>query len=572
MGTNEEATRRVMGLSFSEVGRPVEAPFEASRLGAYEIVRKLARGGMAELFLARTTGPEGFAKLVVLKKILPNYAENPKFVRLFLDEAKLVAQMDHPHIAHVYDMGKAGNDYFFTMEYVHGQDVRAIWRRSAKLQKPVPVNVAVQIARNIAAALHYAHRRTRDDGTLLDIVHRDVSPSNILLSYDGAVKLVDFGVAKAATSSVKTRTGALKGKISYMSPEQAKGAAIDRRSDIFSLGIVLWEIVTGRRLYKAENDLATIQMIINSKPPLPSQVRSDCPTALDEIILRALNANVIDRYQSAEQMQLDLEALARKQSWDTTDSSLRVYMQEIFEPELKIWHDAKSEGQTLIDHVLAAQPTMILPISESDLSDDDADVDDYELDDDASESGMDSDLLTSAASSLTGSLPPTAPRRIITDSDGPKTLTNEHEHDDATEMTSIPTAAMQAATAPLQAATTPMQAGGVPTIQLSVPPPPVRAQTEPAPLSPNFGMRVPPAFPVAPAEWRARTEPAPVSDSKEELLTRHVLIACSVLFAVIVLVAIAFGGGAPSNAASVDSGATPMQPGGKVEMKAVPAK
>jgi serine/threonine protein kinase len=546
-----------MAVSFSEVGRPVEAPLEASRLGAYEIVRKLARGGMAELFLAQTTGPEGFAKLVVLKKILPNYAENPKFVRLFLDEAKLVAQMDHPHIAHVYDMGKAGNDYFFAMEYVHGQDVRAIWRRSAKLQKPVPIGVAVKIAGNIAAALHYAHRRTRDDGTLLDIVHRDVSPSNILLSYDGAVKLVDFGVAKAATSSVKTRTGALKGKISYMSPEQAKGAAIDRRSDIFSLGIVLWEIVTGRRLYKAENDLATIQMIINSKPQLPSQVRSDCPAALDEIILRALNANVIDRYQSAEQMQLDLEALARSQSWDTSDSALRVYMNEIFEHELKIWHDAKSEGQTLIDHV-AAQPTVILPLSESDVSD--ADGDDYELDDE-SESGMDSDLLTSAASSLTG-LPPTTPRRVITDSDGHKTLTNEHEHDDATEMTSIPTAAMQAV------GTATIQQVGVPTIQLSVPPPPVRAQTEPAPLSPNFGMGIPPAaFPVAPAEWRPRGVPAPVTPSSDERLTRHVLIACSVLFAVIVLIAVAFGGGAPSSAA------TPlMQPGGKVEMKTVPAK
>jgi hypothetical protein len=237
-----------------------------------------------------------------------------------------------------------------------------------------------------------------------------------------------------------------------------------------------------------------------------------------------------------------------------------VYMHEIFEPELKIWHDAKSEGQTLIDHVIAAQPTVILPLSDSDLSD--ADADDYELDDDASESGMDSDVLTSAQSSITGSLPPTAPRRVITDSDGPKTLTNE-EHDDATEMTSIPTAAMQAAT-------TNMQAGGVPTIQLSVPPPPRAQQSEPAALSPNFGMRVPSppaAFPVAPAEWRPRTEPAPVAQSKEELLTRHVLIACSVLFAVIVLIAIAFGGGAPNNAAS----APPMPPAGKVEMKTLPA-
>jgi serine/threonine-protein kinase len=253
------------------LGRPVDQPkAEATRLGSYEIVRKLARGGMAELFLAKTVGPEGFEKLVVLKKILPSHAENPKFVRLFLDEAKLVATLDHPHIAHVYDMGKVDGNYFFAMEYVHGQDVRSTLRRTSRLDRKFPIDHAVHIARNIAAALHYAHQRKRPDGALLDIVHRDVSPSNILISYDGAVKLVDFGVAKAATSTVKTRTGTLKGKISYMSPEQAKGSPIDRRSDIFSLGIVLWEMVTTQRLFKSDNDLATIQMIINSKAEAPS--------------------------------------------------------------------------------------------------------------------------------------------------------------------------------------------------------------------------------------------------------------------------------------------------------------
>ena len=254
---------------------------------------------MAELFLSRTIGPEGFEKLVVLKKILPSHAENPKFVRLFLDEAKLAATLDHPHIAHVYDMGKVDGHYFFTMEYVHGQDVRTTMRRTARLDRKVPIDHAVQITRNIAAALHYAHERTRPDGTLLDIVHRDVSPSNVLVSYDGAVKLVDFGVAKATTSTVKTRTGTLKGKISYMSPEQAKGAPVDRRSDIFSLGIMLWEMVTMQRLYKADNDLATIQMIINSKAQPPSQLRPECTPELERIILRALAINPEDRYQTA---------------------------------------------------------------------------------------------------------------------------------------------------------------------------------------------------------------------------------------------------------------------------------
>src|SRR5687767_11982270 len=152
------------------LGRPVDDQrSETTRLGSYEIVRKLARGGMAELFLSRTVGPEGFEKLVVLKKILPSHAENPKFVRLFLDEAKLAATLDHPHIAHVYDMGKVDGHYFFTMEYVHGQDVRTVMRRAARMERKFPIDHAVQIARNVAAALHYAHERRRADGTLLDI-------------------------------------------------------------------------------------------------------------------------------------------------------------------------------------------------------------------------------------------------------------------------------------------------------------------------------------------------------------------------------------------------------------------
>jgi eukaryotic-like serine/threonine-protein kinase len=488
------------------VGRPVDAPLEATRLGSYEIVRKLARGGMAELFLARTLGPEGFAKLVVLKKILPSYAENPKFVRLFLDEAKLVAQMEHPHIAQVYDMGKAGNDYFFAMEYVHGQDARAVWRRAARLQKPIPIALAVHITRNIAAALHYAHERTRDDGALLDIVHRDVSPQNILLSYDGAVKLVDFGVAKAASSTVKTRTGALKGKISYMSPEQAKGASIDRRSDVFSLGIVLWELLTGRRLYKADNDLATLQMIINSKPHPPSHVRPDCPAQLDAIVLRALEADVSQRYQSAEQMQNELAAVAREYRYDESTSALRRFMEELFEDELKVWHDAHAQGHTLIDHV-AAQPTLILPLSETDLSD----PEDDDLEDDEG-SQADSDLGTKSPSTL-DSLPPTVPRRM--------------RPDPAEDIPTQPIGVQ---------ALRPSQP--VPTIQLSVPPPPAYA-------SPPFGIgrvSTPAApFPVAPAEWRPRTEPSTGLASAQEKATKHVLIACSVLFALIVLFALAVG-------------------------------
>ena len=342
---------------------------EAQRLGSYEILGKLARGGMAELFLAKTRGPEGFEKIVVIKKILPGFAANPKFVKLFLDEARLAAGLDHPHIAHVYDMGTVDGDYFFAMEYVHGKDVRSVMRRTTANERKFPIEHAVMIARTTAAALHYAHERRRGDGTLLDIVHRDVSPSNILLSFDGAVKLVDFGVAKAATSTVKTRTGTLKGKISYMSPEQAKGAPVDRRSDVFSLGIVLWEMVTSSRLFRAENDLATIQMIVTSKPQPPTELSPECPAELERICLKALAGDPEDRYQSAEELQLDLEELARDQRLPQSSVQLRGFMQKAFAPEIMAWKEAQEQGHTLTDFVMAQQSVVgaTTPVSESEL-------------------------------------------------------------------------------------------------------------------------------------------------------------------------------------------------------------
>src|SRR6185436_7162337 len=237
-----------------------------TRLGSYEIIRTLAQGGMAQLFLARAVGPEGFEKIVVLKRILPHHAEDPKLVRSFLDEAKLVATLDHPHFAHVYDMGTLDGSYFFTMEYVHGPDVHAILKRCRRAGQPLAIEHAVLIARDVASALHYAHERRGADGARLHIVHRDVSPSNIIVSYDGVPKLVDFGIAKAARNPLRTQTGTLKGKISYMSPEQARGLRLDRRSDVFSLGVVLWELIADSALHKGTNDLAVLDRIMHEAP------------------------------------------------------------------------------------------------------------------------------------------------------------------------------------------------------------------------------------------------------------------------------------------------------------------
>jgi serine/threonine protein kinase len=318
-----------------------------TRLGSYEIVRKLARGGMAELFLARTVGPQGFEKLVVLKRILPSFAENQRFIQLFLDEARLAATLDHPNVAHVHDMGDVDGQYFIVMEYIDGQDARSILRRTHQLGRHVPIEHAVQIAREVAAGLHYAHERRRPDGGLLGIVHRDVSPSNIIVSYDGAVKLVDFGVAKAATSSQRTRTGSLKGKVGYMSPEQARGAAIDRRSDIYSLGIVLWELVTTRRLFKAENDLATIQLILNEAPLRPSFIRTDCSPELERIVMRALSQSVDQRYQTAEQILVDLDELVREHKLTQSKVALASYMNGLFDPAQRAAAASAPSGFTL---------------------------------------------------------------------------------------------------------------------------------------------------------------------------------------------------------------------------------
>jgi len=355
---------------------------EMARLGGYTIVRKLAKGGMAEIYLARSLGPEGFEKLVVLKRILPKYASNPKFVQLFLDEAKLAASLDHPNVVHVYDMGRVDGHYFFTMEYVHGQDTRSILRKVSRLKgHQIPIAIAVQIVRSMASALHHAHERKRPDGSARDIVHRDVSPSNILVSYDGAIKLADFGVAKAASSSVRTRTGALKGKVGYMSPEQARGMMIDRRSDVFSLGVVLWELLAMQRLFKTDNDLATIQAIINTPPPALAKFRDDCPPELERIANKALEKDPAERYQSAQQLQRDLEELARELKLDQSSISLSSYMTELFAEELVAWRDAQSAGSTVTDFLVShSGPTTATPVSESDFSPEDEEEE--ELDED----------------------------------------------------------------------------------------------------------------------------------------------------------------------------------------------
>jgi len=305
------------------------------RLGKHQLIRQLAIGGMAEVYLARARGIEGFTKRVVLKRILPQYAMSEDFVKMFLDEARLAATLDHPNVVHVYDIGQTVGNYYFTMEYVQGQDVRTILKTEHKAGRAVPWGCALAIARGIAAGLHYAHDKTDLDGQALGIVHRDVSLSNILVSYDGAVKLVDFGVAKCVARETETRAGTLKGKIAYMSPEQCRGEPLDRRSDIFALGIILYELTTGTRLFAGESEFATLQKIATEDVEPPSTRRADFPRELEDIILKALARDRDNRYASARDLQRDLEKFAREHRIDMSSLQLSDYMQQVFAEDIK---------------------------------------------------------------------------------------------------------------------------------------------------------------------------------------------------------------------------------------------
>ena len=245
------------------------------QFGQYEILERIASGGMAELYKAKRTGVEGFQKIVAIKKILPHLADDEAFVTMFADEAKLAAQLNHPNIIHIYDLGKIqAGGYFIAMEYVDGRDLQTIQQSGRALGIPLPVPLAVYVASKVASALDYAHRRRDAEGHELNIVHRDVSPQNILISYEGDIKLCDFGIAKAASKASKTQSGALKGKIQYMSPEQAWGKPIDRRSDLFSLGVVLHELLTGERLFGGDTDINVLEKVRERRGGTPLAVRT----------------------------------------------------------------------------------------------------------------------------------------------------------------------------------------------------------------------------------------------------------------------------------------------------------
>ena len=312
--------------------REAVAPSGPDRFGQYELLERIASGGMAELFRARRTGVEGFQKIVAIKKILPHIADNDEFITMFADEAKVAAQLNHPNIVHIYDLGKIeAGGYFIAMEYVEGMDLRTILRSGRELDRPIPVALAVYVASKVASALDYAHRRRDARGEEMRIVHRDVSPQNILISYEGEIKLCDFGIAKADRKVSQTESGSLKGKLQYMSPEQAWGKSIDHRSDLFSLGCVLHEMLTGERLFRGDSDLTVLELVRKAEVKPPSEWNADVPAALDDVVAKALAREPDDRYATGSEMLRDLESVLYSYTPAPGSADLAIYLNHLRE-------------------------------------------------------------------------------------------------------------------------------------------------------------------------------------------------------------------------------------------------
>lgn len=323
----------------------------------YERVAELARGGMAILELARTIGAHGFEKYVAVKRISPKWADDPEFISMFLDEARLAAVLDHPNVVRVHDLGHDARGPFFVMDYIHGKDLVAL--RSA-VGGPLPVEHALSIGFAAATGLHHAHTRRDFEGSALKLVHRDVSPSNVLVTYDGGVKLVDFGIAKA-TRTDGTRPSIRKGKIGYMSPEQCKGSPMDGRTDVFSLGVVLWELLAGTRLFDGgDNEFAAMNRIVNHDAPSLSEANNAVPQVVADVVHKALARKRDDRFEDARAMALALEQAAEAADLRPTADGLAEFMGEVFGSRPYPW-ESSSPAQVVDAAQPGTDPTRAIP-------------------------------------------------------------------------------------------------------------------------------------------------------------------------------------------------------------------
>ncbi|HEX8953048.1 MAG TPA: serine/threonine-protein kinase [Polyangia bacterium] len=299
--------------------------------GKYLLLRQLAVGGMAEVYLARQSGPAGFEKECVIKRILPALAADQQFVNMFLDEARIAARLSHPNIVQIFDLGSIGEgDYFLAMEHVHGVDLQQIEEAEAQRGGRIPLSVAVRIASNVAEGLEHAHRATDGRNQPLGLVHRDVTPSNVIVSFDGVGKILDFGIAKAVAKKGRTEVGVIKGKIPYMSPEQVQGEPLDFRSDIFSLGTMIYELTTGHKPFEGEGPADLSMKILHDEPRAPDFYVERFPSTLSDLIERAMAKKPADRFQSARELHEALEEFLLHAGIRATSHDVAAYLDGLF--------------------------------------------------------------------------------------------------------------------------------------------------------------------------------------------------------------------------------------------------
>ncbi|WP_394832709.1 protein kinase [Pendulispora rubella] len=352
--------------SVQDVGRPAMVGRAAAsdpaasglpqRFGKYTLLRKLATGGMAELFLALQRSVAGFEKLVVIKRILPRVQQDRAFIEMLLHEARVAATLSHPNVVQIFDVGQIDGTYFIAMEHVHGEDIRSIARQMKRKTLPgyteLPLEHALSVMLGVCAGLAYAHEKRDFDGTALNIVHRDISPQNVVVTFSGDIKIVDFGIAKSDRGlRSDTRSGKLKGKVPYMSPEQARGEDIDARSDIFSAGVMLFELTTGRRLFKSSSEYETLKLICERDYPSPSDVVPDYPAELEAIVMRALARNREERFRTAREMQAALEDFVRREQMIVSPIGLQHFMHSLFADKLVSQKEALLQGKQLAEAI-----------------------------------------------------------------------------------------------------------------------------------------------------------------------------------------------------------------------------
>lgn len=329
--------------------------------GEYKILKKIATGGMAEVFLAKRIGMKGFEKLLAIKRILPQFSENEEFIAMFIDEAKLAAKLTNRNIVQIYDFGSQQGSYYIAMEYIFGKDLRSILKKSKERGERLPLAQCAYIIGEAAKGLEYAHTLKDHFGKPLQIIHRDISPQNILISYEGEVMLADFGIAKAASKSTETRAGVLKGKILYMSPEQAWGKPIDRRTDLYSLGVLLYEMITHRKIFDADSEFSMLEKVRNADVEFPPNVFENIPNNFLQVVQKALEKNPDHRYQSAHDMRVDLENYLLTTQERLSEKTISNYLKQLFREEIDEERKILTEGTEILVERLAAQEPVLKP-------------------------------------------------------------------------------------------------------------------------------------------------------------------------------------------------------------------